>query len=230
QLCTSKSVGGLGFCDLHHFNLALLARQGWRIISEPESLLAHVFKGKYFHKSLFLEAAAGSHPSWGRNSILASREILVQGLRWQIGNGLQVNVFHDNWILTIPPRPPYRIMSNHPRSSSTTVATFIDSGSWDIQLLTRVFSPLDVSLISSIPLPVEVIPDQLVWQFLDSGAYTVHSGYNIVHHGLVIVLEVGPTSPIDQVAWNKVWSFSVPPKLHFFVWKCILGVLPTRPL
>ncbi|CAN1181044.1 hypothetical protein LINPERHAP2_LOCUS35135 [Linum perenne] len=59
-------------------------------------------------------------------------------------------------------------------------------------------------------------------------AYTVHSGYNIIHHGLVESPEVGPSSPMDVDAWNKLWSFPIPPKLHFFVWKCVLGVLPTR--
>ncbi|CAN1136121.1 hypothetical protein LINPERHAP2_LOCUS9271 [Linum perenne] len=136
--------------------------------------------------------------------------------------------FHDNWMPTVPARPPERIPISEPWSPFTPVAVFIDHGSWDIQLLTRVFSPVDVASISTIPLPIEPIPDQFVWQFSDSGAYTVHSGYEIAHHGLVEIPEMGPTSPMDADAWNKLWSFPVPPKLHFFIWKCVLGVLPTR--
>ncbi|CAN1178678.1 Uncharacterized mitochondrial protein AtMg00310 [Linum perenne] len=82
--------------DLRHFNIALLARQGWKIISKTFSLLARVLKGKYFHNSSFMLADEGSHLSWGWKSILASREILVQGLRCQIGTGQQVLAFHDN--------------------------------------------------------------------------------------------------------------------------------------
>lgn len=37
-----KDDGGLGFCDLHIFNQAILAKQSWRIIKIPNSLLAKV--------------------------------------------------------------------------------------------------------------------------------------------------------------------------------------------
>ena len=47
-LCTRKENGGLGFRDLHLFNLAMLARQGWCLLTNPESLCAQVLRAKYF--------------------------------------------------------------------------------------------------------------------------------------------------------------------------------------
>lgn len=56
-----KKEGGLGFRDLQAFNLALLAKKGWSIINNPDSLLARVLKAKYFPNSSFW---ATSRPGW----------------------------------------------------------------------------------------------------------------------------------------------------------------------
>lgn len=42
RLCTPKSKGGLGFRDLHSFNLAVLAKQRWCLLQNPESFCAKV--------------------------------------------------------------------------------------------------------------------------------------------------------------------------------------------
>lgn len=43
-----KNQGGLGFRDLCSFNRALLAKQVWRMIEDPHSLVSRIFKQKYF--------------------------------------------------------------------------------------------------------------------------------------------------------------------------------------
>ena len=46
----------MSFRDLRDFNLAMLAKQGWRLIQENDSLLYKCFKARYFPRSSFLEA------------------------------------------------------------------------------------------------------------------------------------------------------------------------------
>ncbi|KAL4318670.1 hypothetical protein GQ457_18G009820 [Hibiscus cannabinus] len=48
DLCQPKVVGGMGFKDLHLFNISLLGKQLWRLLSEPGSLLYRTFRAKYF--------------------------------------------------------------------------------------------------------------------------------------------------------------------------------------
>lgn len=48
-MCQLKSDGGMGFRDM-----GKLVKQGWRLITRPDSLLLRVFKVKYFHDTDFL--------------------------------------------------------------------------------------------------------------------------------------------------------------------------------
>jgi hypothetical protein len=43
QLTLPKHKGGMGFWDLRSFNLAMLGKQGWHLITRPESLCAREY-------------------------------------------------------------------------------------------------------------------------------------------------------------------------------------------
>jgi hypothetical protein len=50
----AKQKVGLGYRDLESFNMALLAKQGWRVMLNPDSLFAKILKSKYFSKEFFI--------------------------------------------------------------------------------------------------------------------------------------------------------------------------------
>ena len=62
--CKAKSRRGLGFRDLTSFNQVLVAKQGWRLLRFPDSLMARVMQAIYYKSSTFLNAKAGSIPSF----------------------------------------------------------------------------------------------------------------------------------------------------------------------
>jgi len=47
-LCKWNEKGGLGYRDLHLFNLAMLARQAWRLLQNPDSLCAKLLIARYY--------------------------------------------------------------------------------------------------------------------------------------------------------------------------------------
>jgi hypothetical protein len=56
DLTLPKSYGGMGFRDIKKFNLAMLGKQGWHLMTTPTSLCARVLKGKYYPNEDFMIA------------------------------------------------------------------------------------------------------------------------------------------------------------------------------
>ena len=141
KLCTPKDRGGMGFRDLKDFNLALLAKQGWRILKNQNSLVYRVFKAKYFAQCSFWEAQVGRRPSYAWRSIMAAREVLERGSKWSIGNGEQVRIWKDRWI---PSPSSFKVASpRSPHSEDVLVATLIDKErrGWDVSKVRSTFMP-----------------------------------------------------------------------------------------
>ena len=131
----------MGFRDLRVFNLALLAKQGWRILENPRSLVHRVYKAKYFSKDPFLQAKLGKRPSYAWRSILAVKEIIVKGSRWCVGNGQKVHIWEDRWI----PRPDSfsAIIPCIPQVEAKLVVNLIDVDKkiWDVVKVRNIFPP-----------------------------------------------------------------------------------------
>lgn len=75
-LSAPKALGGMGFRDMVLFNQAMLAKQGWNLLTDPDSLCARVLKGRYFPQGDFWNAAAPRSASYTWRSILFGRDLL----------------------------------------------------------------------------------------------------------------------------------------------------------
>ena len=82
KLTRSKKNGGLGFRDLHLFNLAMLSRQAWRLLTSPNTLCGQVLKARYFPNSDILHCAPRDGISYSWRSILRGVELQKEGVIW----------------------------------------------------------------------------------------------------------------------------------------------------
>ena len=80
-MCNSKERGGLGFRVLRCFNQVLLAKQGWRLVKNHDSLVAKVLKACYYPSGDFLTARKWSKASFVWRSIILGREVIEKGFR-----------------------------------------------------------------------------------------------------------------------------------------------------
>ena len=76
ELCKPKAAGGMGFRHFYAFNLAMLAKQGWRLLQNPESLVSRLLKAIYFPYSNFWDAQLGTSPSYTVGGVLLLAGIL----------------------------------------------------------------------------------------------------------------------------------------------------------
>jgi hypothetical protein len=120
----SKVAGGLGFWELTIFNKVLLAKQGWRLVQDPNFLVSQVLKAKYFPHGYFLCFDLGNRPLYVWRSLLSAKELLQEGLVWRIGDGKSIKIWQDRWI----PMPISYTVQSPPRviPDSSTVSMLID--------------------------------------------------------------------------------------------------------
>ncbi|XP_075645642.1 putative mitochondrial protein AtMg00310 [Castanea sativa] len=152
----------MGFKDLKVLNLALLAKQGWRLSKNPTSLTHRVFKAKYFAGYSFMEAQVGRKSSYVWRSILATRETVEMGSRWCIGNGRTVEIWQNRWI---PTPDNFKVISPQGLNVELVkVAQLIDGDTrmWKVDLIKKTFFPYEAEVILKIPLSPRMPEDSLI--------------------------------------------------------------------
>lgn len=89
-----KENDGLGFQSFGNFNIALLAKQGWHLIQQPDSLLAKVMKAKYYPILDFLHSNLKHGLSYAWRSIWVARKVLDDGLSRCVIDGASISIFN----------------------------------------------------------------------------------------------------------------------------------------
>ncbi|XP_073154204.1 uncharacterized protein [Henckelia pumila] len=175
-LCKPKILGGLGFRKLEIFNKALLAKQLWRIIQKPDSLVARVLKARYFRHLDVMHSSLGSNPSSIWRALVWSRSLLEEGICWRIGDGKSIDVWQEIWIPNLRAKVSQSLIHLH---EGAKVSSLISNGQWDEQAVQNICNPYLIQNILSIPIFGWSTEDKRFWKFDTKGKYSVKSGYRV---------------------------------------------------
>lgn len=216
--------GGLGFRDLQNFNRALLAKQAWRILTNPTSLLARMYKGNYHFSLSFIDSTCGKNVSYGWRSIQAGKELLHKGLRIQLGDGKNTKVWSDSWLPTNPLRLAQGKNTFCNFDMTVDELWFPGKCEWNRDLLDSTLTREDADLAKQIILSRFAPRDTYIWPYSKDSKYYVKLGYWIATHLIPQDEEVEPPNGALDLK-NAIWDLNILPKIQHFL---LSGALTTN--
>jgi hypothetical protein len=231
KMTEPKGKGGLDFRDIHIFNLAMLAKQGWRLIQSPDSLCARVLRAKYFPNGNIWEARNTIGISYTWRSILKGLRVLEKGVIWRVGNGRKIKIWSDPWLPRSWTRRPIT-----PRRSNLldTVDELIDptTAQWDSRLVNETFFEQDAKLILSLPVHPDM-EDVLAWHDDSKGVFTVRSTYKMQRELANCSRGSSAQSATSGVGWEEsfwkgLWKIKCPGKIRIFLWRMAHNSITVR--
>ena len=215
----SQEEGCLGFRDSRDFNLALLAKQVWRLLVFQDSLLARVLKGRYYRNS--------NPPSLGWTSLWTARSVLSEGLLRTIGTGADTKVWDDCWIPVEPARPAIPKGEEVDRDLCVHHLIVHESKCWNEPLLRDLLAEEEVQRILAIQPSRMGRRDGYTWKHTRSGSYTVRSGYEVANNKRNSQQKQFVEEPSVKKLKKEVWKIKTSRKIKHFVWQVLSGFVTT---
>ncbi|XP_016683863.1 uncharacterized protein [Gossypium hirsutum] len=204
--------------------LSMGGKEVWRILSQPQCLLAKVLKARYFPFFDILTVKVGSYTSFTWRSICSARELIGEGILWRVGNGDRVNIWNDPWL---PGRENNRIPIQKIWPAWTTVNQLFSNGNsiWNRELVHKLVDVDTANRIFSIPISEQRPEDVLVWKHEGSGEFTVRSGYRVLFtERLQNVLS--NSNEDYKCFYTNLWALNIPSKIKIHVWRVFNNLVP----
>ncbi|KAM6591280.1 hypothetical protein CsatA_013885 [Cannabis sativa] len=221
RMAKPKLEGGMGFRHLHDFNIAMLAKQGWRLLCKPDSLVGQIFKAKYFPTSDYLSVDLGNNPSFVWRSVWAAQSVVRLGAVRIIGNGETTIILSTPWMSDTENR---LVTSTHPALLHNTVSSLfsLETRTWDSDVVKDLFNNQDASLILGLPLSPNSDTDFWSWLGDRTRFFSVKTAYYLLQKN-----KPQHSSADNSGFWRKMWHLKIPPKVKNLLWRAITDCLPT---
>ncbi|XP_019163475.1 PREDICTED: uncharacterized protein LOC109159818 [Ipomoea nil] len=209
----------MGFRRMREMNIALLGKQGWRFLNRPDSLVARVFRSRYYPGGDFYNAKLGRDSSYVWMNVWEAWGEVQQGVRWRVGTGQIVKIWGDPWL---PSRKnPCVITPMFDSIATATVNCLMNDvlDGWDVEILNDLFCERDMNLILKVLISLSKGIDIHYWDGEGNVHYSVKSAYRLL---------VGESGGVNGGSWTKMWNLHIPPKVKCFFWSLCSNSLPTK--
>ncbi|XP_060960786.1 uncharacterized protein LOC133031321 [Cannabis sativa] len=221
NLCLPKSRGGLGFRKTGEMNKALLAKWGWAMLIEDQSLCCQVLRAKYLRGKKFFESSCKDSDSWFWKNVVRTKDILKKGACKLISNGKDTKIWEDPWVIhgrDFTPKP----ITWPPDNLRLVADLLLPNGDWDLQKLVRLFDQETISNIIKGGKPSGQEGDRWIWTKETNGGFSTKSAC------LIQALERAPPCYVAPHLWNKLWSSKTLERHKILWWSVLSNALPTR--
>ncbi|KAJ3687049.1 hypothetical protein LUZ61_016213 [Rhynchospora tenuis] len=219
RICQPIEKGGLGVRQLKVFGDALFMKLVWALMSNENKIWVQVCRGKYFNNLGFWRAVQVSGTSQLWRQTVKMRDFFKQRVSWQLANGEGVEVLSQPWY------PQWSVAPNASRADRRVKVAELfnaESNAWKKDDISALLGDEAVGHIEQHVQAPKMIPgmkDQLVWDYIKSGNYTVKEGYNCVISGMQV--------QGGDVQWRYIWSWKmIVPKVRLFIWRLMTNTLP----
>lgn len=226
SLTKSKRYGGLGFRDLHAMNVALVAKQVWRLEHNQQSLWGKLIKNIYYPNCSIWEAKKKRLASWGWQSILQGRDFINMHKGWLIKDGVKARVFNDKWI-----QDGSRVWSDSNSLIQLPVSYLLtdDGRDWDVRKLVEILPREVTRKVAATQINHHLPYDTPMWPFTKNGVYTVKTGYHLAWNDLKGASLPSSSDTADSShILSTVWKAKVQPKIQHFIWHLLTNAIPTK--
>lgn len=225
KVCRPKYDGGLGIRSATEMNKALLAKLGWRLLQDHESLWARVFRNKYRVKELHDVSWLVKKSHWSstwRNMAMELREVVVSGAGWVVGDGKSTRFWSDKWL---EGKTLMEMASNEIRAAFRELRVhelWRDGTGWIFDQIEPYVSATCILKLRAVVLDnVTGVRDRLSWVGTPDGKFTVRSAYEI------LTRDSTPRANLTCL-FSRIWRVIAPERVRTFLWLGMHQVIMTN--
>jgi hypothetical protein len=181
SICLPKEEGGLGFRRMHEFNLSLITKLSWKLLSNTKCLWVNQLQKKYIKYGNFISSPNPPSASWLWKGIQKIKPFISAAACLKVSTCSSSSVWFSNWVPSIPSFKPSPKYPSNRNMQSLQIRDLIDPVSvhWKAPAVNSLFDSASAQEILKTRILTAPDPTYL-WTPSSSGRFSVSSAYKFI--------------------------------------------------